>query len=52
MEEKFEIKFWECGKCGHRWTNRTPEKPVICPNCGLYLYIREVETKEPTTKDC
>lgn len=27
------IKRFICDKCGHSWTNKTGEVPVICPRC-------------------
>jgi predicted Zn-ribbon and HTH transcriptional regulator len=51
MEENIEIQFWECTKCGHRWTNRKPAKPTICPKCHNYLWVRQVEPKTEPVKE-
>lgn len=26
-------RIWECLRCGHRWANRKPQKPICCAKC-------------------
>ncbi len=34
--EPKEIQLWVCLRCGHRWANRKPQKPKVCPKCKNY----------------
>ena len=47
MEQPQNICFWECSKCGHRWTNRKAQKPVLCPKCRAYKYISRIQEVKP-----
>ncbi len=50
-EQQLDIQFWECTKCGHRWTNRKPQKPYNCPKCRNYTGVQEAKIRTEPVKD-
>jgi len=37
----------KCLRCGHEWYQRTPGRPVLCPNCkSKYWRQKREEQKE------
>lgn len=33
-----EPTIWKCLRCGHKWANRKPKPPVVCPKCKSPYY--------------
>ena len=33
---QMEVKLYTCLRCGHKWANRKPRIPKICPRCKSY----------------
>lgn len=56
-KEQKDIQLWVCQRCGHRWANRKPNKPKVCPKCKNYNWdepkkLGVEQANAQTTKGC